>query len=92
MNRVLLHLNEHLLVWVTICFVVGGAIAALVPADLAPWVHLARFLPLLSLCVVMAFLLPPGPRPLVALPFFAAVGLLHVHTALQPPVLGLRCQ
>ncbi len=85
MGRLTLRLNEHLLVWVAVCFLTGGAIAVWMPVNLAPWCTVPRFLPVLAVSMVAAWLLPLGLRPIAPLPFFLVVGFLHTLAALQPP-------
>lgn len=85
MKGLLRRLNEHLLIWVAVCFQAGGAAASFIPTVLSGWLAPMGMLPLLAGFALLAFFLDPRSRSVAALPFFLLIGLVHTHAALQPP-------
>lgn len=85
MEGVLRRLNEYLLIWVAACFLAGGFAAAFIPTTVLGMLTPVVMLPLLAAFALLTVFLAPHVRPAVALPCFLLIGLVHTHSALQPP-------
>lgn len=78
--------SDHLLVWGTICYIIGGCVAQFLDPGVEP-----SQLPLTGAVLVLVFALLYTFLPQHSLPFFCTVllfftGLLHTQMAFQQPI------